>query len=49
MTDECKKMRTCIYCGAFNGTVKKKPTESLKIIHDRYALTKDQEIDDLVK
>ena len=49
MTDECKKMRTCIYCGAFNGTVKKKPTESLKIIHDRYAVTRDQEIDDLVK
>ena len=49
MIDECKKMRTCLECGAHNGTVKKKPGESLKIIHDRYSVTKDQEIDDLVK
>ena len=49
MTDECKKMRTCIHCGAYNGVVKKKPGESLKIIHDAFAVSKDQEIDDLVK
>ena len=49
MIDECKKMRTCLYCGAFNGTVKKKPSESLKIIHDKYVVGRDQEIDDLVK
>ena len=49
MIDECKKMKTCIYCGAFNGIVKKKPSESLKIIHGKYAVSKEQEIDDLVK
>ena len=49
MLDECKKVRTCPCCGAHNGTVKKKPGESLKIIHDRYSVTKDNELDDLVK
>lgn len=49
MIDECKKMKTCIYCGAYNGTVKKKPSESLKIVHDKYSVGKDQEIDELVK
>ena len=49
MIDECKKMKSCIYCGAFNGIVKKKPSESLKIIHGKYAVSKEQEIDDLVK
>mmetsp|Transcript_33040 Transcript_33040/g.40901 ORF Transcript_33040/g.40901 Transcript_33040/m.40901 type:complete len:90 (+) Transcript_33040:486-755(+) len=49
MLDECKKMRTCLHCGAHNGTVKKKPSESLKIIHDRYNVTKDHEVDDLIK
>ena len=41
-------MRICIYCGAYNGTVKKKLGESLKIIHDKYAVDKNQEIDDLI-
>jgi len=50
MIDECKKMKTCMYCGAYNGTVKKKPSESLKIIHDKYNVVgKDQEMDELVK
>lgn len=49
MIDECKKMRTCLHCGAFNGTVKKKPSESLKIVHDKYALGREQEIDDLIR
>ena len=49
MIDECKKMRICVYCGAYNGIVKKKPSESLKIVHDAYAVSKDQEMDELVK
>ena len=51
MIDECKKMRTCIYCGAYNGTVKKKPSESLKIIHDKFSVAsnKDDDDDELIK
>ena len=49
MVDECKKMRTCRHCGAHNGTVKKKPGESLTIIHARFSVTKDHDMDDIVK
>ena len=41
-------MKTCIHCGAFNGSVKKKPNEALKILHGRFSVTKDSEIEDLV-
>lgn len=34
--DSCKKSKTCFYCGAVNGTVKKLPKFPLKIIHDKY-------------
>jgi DNA-directed RNA polymerase III subunit RPC1 len=47
--DDCKKMRTCIHCGSYNGTVKKKPNEALKIIHEKYKVTKDFDMDDLIK
>ena len=46
--DECKKMKTCIYCGAFNGSVKKKPNEALKILHDKFRVTKETDIEELV-
>ena len=39
--DDCKKMRTCIHCGSFNGSVKKKPNEALKIIHEKYKVAKE--------
>ena len=47
--DDCKKMKTCIHCGAYNGTVKKKPNEALKIVHERFKVSKDHEMDDLLK
>ena len=34
--DDCRKMHTCIHCGAHNGQVKKKPNEALKIVHEKY-------------
>jgi DNA-directed RNA polymerase III subunit RPC1 len=46
--DECKKMRTCIHCGAYNGKVKKKPNEALKVLHDKFNVTKDADVDDLI-
>ena len=46
--DVCKKMKTCIHCGAYNGSVKKKPNEALKILHDRFNVTKESDMDDLV-
>jgi DNA-directed RNA polymerase III subunit RPC1 len=33
---ECRKKRSCGYCGAVNGTVRKVPGHPLKIIHNRY-------------
>src|SRR5437762_858348 len=33
---QCRKTRSCCYCGAINGVVKKAGT--LKIIHDKYRL-----------
>jgi hypothetical protein len=45
--DECRKMHNCIHCGAYNGQVKKKLGEALKITHERYA--KDSDVDDLVR
>ena len=45
--DECRKMRECAYCGAYNGIVKK--AEGLKVIHAKYALNATQDIDDLIK
>ena len=47
--DECKKMRTCIHCGAFNGKVKKKPNEALKVLHDKFGVTKESDMDELVQ
>ena len=32
LKEECRKMKTCVHCGAYNGTVKK-GTEGLKIVH----------------
>lgn len=50
MIDECKKMRQCVHCGTFNGIVKKKPSENLKIVHDKFAVTsKEQDLDDLIR
>ena len=48
VVDDCKKMRTCIYCHAYNGSVKKKPNEALKIVHEKFKVSKDQELDDLI-
>jgi DNA-directed RNA polymerase III subunit RPC1 len=47
--DDCKKMQTCCHCGAYNGTVKKKPNEALKIIHEKFRVSKEHDIDDLIK
>lgn len=44
-SDECRKMHTCVHCGAYNGQVKKKPGEALKILHERYA--KHPEVDEI--
>lgn len=50
MIDECKKMRQCVHCGTFNGIVKKKPSENLKIVHDKFAVTsREQDLDDLIR
>ena len=39
IVDTCKKMRKCIYCGDYNGTVKKVANaESLKLTHEKYKL-----------
>lgn len=34
--EECRKKKTCTYCGALNGTVRKVPGHPLKVIHNRY-------------
>ncbi|KAF2871485.1 hypothetical protein BDV95DRAFT_41501 [Massariosphaeria phaeospora] len=34
--EECRKKKTCPYCGAINGTVRKVPGHPLKVIHNRY-------------
>jgi DNA-directed RNA polymerase III subunit RPC1 len=34
--DDCRKKKTCPYCGALQGTVRKVPGHPLKIIHNRY-------------
>lgn len=47
--DDCKKMHNCIFCGAYNGSVKKKPNEALKILHEKYKVSKENEMDDLIK
>lgn len=39
-------MKECIYCGAYNGMVKK--GEGLKVIHAKYEVNQTQDIDDLV-
>ena len=46
--DDCKKMHTCCYCGAYNGTVKKKPGEALKILHERFKVSKDNDMEELI-
>ena len=48
MIDDCKKMKTCVYCGALNGTVKKKPNDVLKIMHARFNTTKDHELQQIL-
>jgi len=45
--DDCRKMHTCIHCGAHNGIVKKKPNEALKIVHEKYQ--KDSDVDELIR
>ena len=49
VVEDCKKMRTCLHCGAYNGTVKKKPNEPLKILHEKYKVTKEYDIENLTK
>lgn len=34
--DDCRKKKTCPYCDALQGTVRKVPGHPLKIIHNRY-------------
>ena len=34
--DDCKKMKTCIHCGGFNGIVRQRPGENLRIVHDKF-------------
>ncbi|KAH9875596.1 hypothetical protein IAQ61_003060 [Plenodomus lingam] len=34
--EDCRKKKTCPYCGALQGTVRKVPAHPLKIIHNRY-------------
>ena len=34
--DDCRKKKTCPYCHALQGTVRKVPSHPLKIIHNRY-------------
>ncbi|KAL2855343.1 hypothetical protein BJY01DRAFT_243310 [Aspergillus pseudoustus] len=36
INDRCRKTRTCEYCGAVNGVVKKTGNSSLKITHDKF-------------
>uniref|UniRef100_A0A8C5QXP4 DNA-directed RNA polymerase subunit n=1 Tax=Leptobrachium leishanense TaxID=445787 RepID=A0A8C5QXP4_9ANUR len=38
VSEKCRKKTTCLYCGAFNGSVKK--CGLLKIIHEKYKSTK---------
>ena len=47
--DDCKKMRVCIHCGSYNGIVKKKPNEALKILHEKFKVQKESEMDDLIR
>jgi DNA-directed RNA polymerase III subunit RPC1 len=47
--DDCKKMHTCKYCGAYNGSVKKRPNEALKILHEKFKVSKDNEVDELIR
>jgi len=41
---ECKKVKNCNYCGAFNGTVKKMPGKAAKILHVYAKKSKDDEL-----
>jgi len=34
--DDCKKMKTCIHCGNFNGVVRAREKENLRIVHDKF-------------
>jgi DNA-directed RNA polymerase III subunit RPC1 len=34
--DECRKMKHCYLCGSYNGTVRERPGEKLKIVHDKF-------------
>ena len=47
LKEECRKMKTCVHCGAYNGTVKK-GTEGLKIVHAKFAAV-GNDIDALVR
>ena len=33
---ECKKVRNCPHCEAFNGTVKKMPNVACRVIHAKF-------------
>ena len=34
---ECRSWKNCAYCGALNGTVRKVPSQALKIVHDKFS------------
>jgi hypothetical protein len=36
MLDDCKKMKECIHCGAYNGIVRELPDKKLRIMHDKF-------------
>ncbi|GLJ45066.1 hypothetical protein SUGI_0948710 [Cryptomeria japonica] len=40
ITDRCKRVHTCTYCGDYNGTVKKL-TSTLRITHEKYSKAPD--------
>lgn len=42
---ECKKIRSCPHCNLFNGVVKKKPNEAVRVVHLKFD---GDDIDELV-
>lgn len=44
---QCKKIRNCPHCEAFNGTVKKMPNIAVRIIHAKYN-EKGAELEDMI-
>jgi DNA-directed RNA polymerase III subunit RPC1 len=39
--DRCKRVRNCLWCGDYNGVVKKLAQPPIKLIHDKYAKAVD--------